>query len=191
MNPEKIKEMEELIKVISEASYNYYVLDNPTIADKQWDRLYDRLVALEKETGIVLPSSPTKKIGGDPLDKFEKVIHKNKLMSLDKAQSFDEILEWNDRNQKLINFPIEFSVEHKFDGLSIALTYINGKLEIGATRGNGEVGENITSQVMTIRTIPLTIPYKGYVTIHGEGIMKLSELEKFNQKRESFRGTAK
>lgn len=178
----KIQEMEELIKVILEANYNYYVLDNPTIADKQWDKLYDRLVLLEKETGIILPSSPTNKIGGEPLDKFKKVIHKSKLMSLDKAQSFEEILDWNDRNQKLQPFATEFSVEHKFDGLSIALTYYNGELIVGATRGNGEVGEDITSQVKTIRTIPLTIPYKGYVVIHGEGIMKLSELEKFNIK---------
>ena len=174
---DKIAEMKELVKKISKASYEYYVLDNPTISDKEWDKLYDELKKLEKETGIVLDDSPTKKVGGDPLGKFEKVTHYRKLMSLDKAQSFAEIEEWNDRNQKLISFSQEYSVEHKFDGLSLALTYQNGKLEIGATRGNGEVGENVTEQVKTIRTIPLSIPYKGLVVVQGEGIMKLSELD--------------
>lgn len=178
---DKIAEMKELVKKISKASYEYYVLDNPTISDKEWDKLYDELKKLEKETGIVLDDSPTKKVGGDPLGKFEKVTHYRKLMSLDKAQSFAEIEEWNDRNQKLISFSQEYSVEHKFDGLSLALTYQNGKLEIGATRGNGEVGENVTEQVKTIRTIPLSIPYKGLVVVQGEGIMKLSELDKYNK----------
>lgn len=178
---DKISKMKELVEKISKASYEYYVLDNPTISDKEWDALYDQLKALEAETGIVLDNSPTKKVGGDPLGKFEKVTHYRKLMSLDKAQSFGEIEEWNERNQKLIAYKPEYSVEHKFDGLSLALTYRNGKLEIGATRGNGEVGENVTEQVKTIRTIPLTINYKGLVVVQGEGIMKLSELEKYNK----------
>lgn len=178
---DKIQEMKELIEKISKASYEYYVLDNPTISDKEWDKMYDRLKTLEQETGTVLDNSPTKKVGGDPLEKFEKVTHIRKLMSLDKAQSFDEIISWNEKNQKLINYKTEFSVEHKFDGLSLALTYRNGKLEIGATRGNGEIGENVTKQVETIRTIPLEIPYKGLVVIQGEGIMKLSELDKYNK----------
>lgn len=178
---DKISKMKELVEKISKASYEYYVLDNPTISDKEWDSLYDQLKALEAETGVVLDNSPTKKVGGDPLGKFEKVTHYRKLMSLDKAQSFGEIEEWNERNQKLIAYKPEYSVEHKFDGLSLALTYRNGKLEIGATRGNGEVGENVTEQVKTIRTIPLTIDYKGLVVVQGEGIMKLSELEKYNK----------
>ena len=178
---DKISKMKELVEKISKASYEYYVLDNPTISDKEWDALYDQLKALEAETGVVLDNSPTQKVGGDPLGKFEKVTHYRKLMSLDKAQSFGEIEEWNERNQKLIAYKPEYSVEHKFDGLSLALTYRNGKLEIGATRGNGEVGENVTEQVKTIRTIPLTIDYKGLVVVQGEGIMKLSELEKYNK----------
>ncbi len=182
MNQEIESRMKELIEKINNASYNYYVLDNPTISDKEWDKLYDELTKLEKETGVVFPSSPTNKIGGTPLDKFEKVVHERKLMSLDKAQSFEEIKDWYDRNQKLKTFEPEFSVEHKFDGLSLALTYNNGKLTIGATRGNGEVGENVTAEVKTIRTIPLTIPYKGHVVVQGEGIMRLSELEKYNKK---------
>ena len=180
MDEKILEKMNNLIEKISKASYDYYVLDNPSISDKEWDKMYDELIVLEKQTGIVLPSSPTNKIGGTPLDKFEKTTHYRKLMSLDKAQSFEEITEWVERNQKIISFKHEFSLEHKFDGLSLALTYRNGKLDMGATRGNGEVGENVTSQVKTIRTIPLTIPYKGLVVVQGEGIMKLSELEKYN-----------
>ena len=101
---EKQKLMQKLVDELLKANYNYYVLDNPTISDKEWDKMYDELVKLEKETGIILPSSPTQKVGGNPLSSFKKVKHKRKLMSLDKAQSFDEIFEWNDRNQKLINF---------------------------------------------------------------------------------------
>ena len=176
----KLEQMQELIKKISKASYDYYVLDNPTISDKEWDVLYDRLKALEAETGVVLDNSPTQKVGGDPLDKFEKIRHIKRLMSLDKAQSFEEIESWNQKNLKLLDFKQEFSVEHKFDGLSLALTYENGKLVTGATRGNGEIGENVTEQVKTIRTIPLLIKFKGKVVVQGEGIMRLSELEKYN-----------
>jgi len=178
------EKMNTLIEKLLEANHNYYVLDNPTISDKEWDKLYDELVKLEKETGIILPSSPTRKVGGNPLDKFEKVTHLKKLMSLDKAQTFEEIFDWEDRNKKIINFKPEFSVEHKFDGLSLALTYNNGELVLAATRGNGEVGENVTEQVKTIRTVPLTIKHKGLVVVQGEGIMKLSELEKYNRQND-------
>lgn len=182
MKNQQIEKMQELIKIINKASYDYYVLDNPTMSDKEWDVLYDKLKSLESESGIILNDSPTLKVGGDPLSKFEKVKHLRRLMSLDKAQSFDEILDWNDKNQKIKIFDTEFSVEHKFDGLSLALTYENGVLVQGATRGNGEIGENVTAQVKTIRTIPLKIPYtEGIVVVQGEGIMKLSELEKYNK----------
>lgn len=181
MTEKEQEEMLNLIEKINKANYEYYVLDAPTMSDKEWDRLYNRLLELEKNTGVVLPSSPTNKVGGNPLDKFEKVVHERRLMSLDKAQSFDELFDWLDRNRKIMQFKEEFSVEHKFDGLSLALTYENGHLTIGATRGNGEVGENVTEQVKTIRTVPLNIKYKNKVIIQGEGIMKLSELAKYNR----------
>jgi len=181
---DKKAEMEELIEKINRASYQYYILDNPTMSDKEWDTLYDRLIALEKETGIVLPSSPTQKVGGAPLDKFEKVKHMRRLMSLDKCRSMEEIEDWLERNKKLANFENEFSVEHKFDGLSLALTYENGNLILAATRGNGEIGENVTAEVKTIRTVPLSISYRGTLVVQGEGIMKLSELEKYNKTAE-------
>lgn len=175
-----ISEMKELTEKINKASYSYYVLDNPIMSDKEWDKLYYRLLDLEKESGIVLPASPSLKVGGETLDKFEKVRHKEKLYSLGKAQSLAEIEDWNTRNQNIVSFNEEYSVEYKFDGLSLAITYENGKLVQAATRGNGEIGEDVTEQVKTIRTVPLEIDYKGLVIVQGEGIIKLSELDKYN-----------
>ena len=129
-----INEMKELIEKITKANYSYYVLDNPIMSDKKWDELYYRLLDLERETGIVLPSSPSKKVGGDPLDKFNKVKHQEKLFSLGKAQNETEIIDWNIRNQNIFKFDEEYSVEYKFDGLSLAITYENGKLSQAATR---------------------------------------------------------
>lgn len=179
-NNEIIQKMQNLIEKINKASYSYYVLDNPIISDKEWDKMYYELLELENESGIVLQNSPSQKVGGDVLDGFKKITHEKRLMSLGKAQSIDEILDWNTRNQNIFGFEKEFSVEYKFDGLSLAITYDNGKLVRAATRGNGEIGEDVTEQVKTIRTVPLQIDYKGFITIQGEGIIKLSELEKYN-----------
>lgn len=180
MENEIIDEMKRLIEKINKASYNYYVLDNPTISDKEWDELYYRLLDLEKQSGIVLENSPSKKVGGEVLDGFEKVTHKHKLYSLGKAQTMAEIEDWRSRNLKIFDYDEEYSVEYKFDGLSLSLEYENGTLKRASTRGNGEIGEDVTLQVKTIRTVPLTIPYTGTVTVQGEGIIKLSELEKYN-----------
>ena len=179
-NIEITQKMKDLIEKINKASYSYYVLDNPIISDKEWDKMYYELLDLENQTGIILPNSPSQKIGGEVLDGFKKVIHLNKLMSLGKAQTIGEILDWDSRNQNIFKFKNEFSVEYKFDGLSLAITYENGKLVQAATRGNGEIGEDVTAQVKTIRTVPLEIDYKGLIIIQGEGIIKLSELEKYN-----------
>ncbi len=179
-----INEIKSLIEKINKASYEYYVLDNPTISDKEWDALYYKLLDLEKETGIVLENSPSKKVGGEVLEGFVKVHHEQKIYSLGKAQSMEEIEEWETRNEKIYPYKKEYSVEYKFDGLTLCLEYENGNLVRASTRGNGEVGEDVTSQVKTIRTVPLSIKYKGKITIHGEGIIKLSELEKYNAKSE-------
>ena len=179
-NDKIIERMGFLIEKINKASYEYYVLDNPTMSDKEWDKLYYELLDLEKESGIVLENSPSKKVGGAVLDGFKKVTHTKKLMSLGKAQTIEEILDWNTRNQNIFSFGEEYSIEYKFDGLSLAITYENGKLVQAATRGNGEIGEDVTEQVKTIRTVPLEIDYKGLVIVQGEGIIKLSELEKYN-----------
>ena len=176
-----IDEMKVLTEKINKASYNYYVLDNPTISDKEWDEMYYRLLEIEKLTGIILPNSPSQKVGGETLEKFQKVTHSHKLYSLAKAQSMSEIIDWNTRNQNIYSFKEEFSVEYKFDGLSLCITYNDGKLVRAATRGNGEMGEDVTEQVKTIRTVPLNIDFKGEIDIQGEGIIKLSELERYNK----------
>jgi len=175
-----IERMKELAEKINKASYDYYVLDNPSMSDKEWDKLYYELLDLEKEFDIILPESPSQKVGGDILDGFKKVEHIEKLYSLGKAQTLEEIVDWNTRNQNIFSFDEEYTLEYKFDGLSLAITYNNGKLVQAATRGNGMIGEDVTSQVKTIRTVPLSIPYKGIVIVQGEGIIKLSELEKYN-----------
>lgn len=187
-----MKRMRYLIDELNRHNYNYYTLDNPTITDREYDDLYDELKQLEMETGIVLYDSPTQRVGGEILEKFEKHRHINRLFSLDKAQNYQELREWENRIKKIIDnynlqnndkisYP-EYVLEYKFDGLTINLTYENGVLVEAATRGNGEIGESILSQVKTIKNIPLSILYTGKLEIQGEGVMPLSALKKYNEK---------
>ncbi len=180
----EIERMKELVKILNEANYNYYFLDKPTMADIEYDRLLDELFALEKSSGVVLDNSPTHKVGGDPVSEFKKVTHKNKFYSLEKSQSFEEIVDWNDRNQKIHPSPFELVCEYKFDGLTVAITYDQGKFVRAVTRGNGTVGEDVTAQVKTFKTVPLNIKYQGYVEIQGEGMIRTSVLEELNKKLE-------
>lgn len=182
MTPEKTARMEELIKEISKASYAYYVLDDPYISDMQWDRLYDELKALEKETGTVLPDSPTLKVGGTTLKGFEEHTHISRLWSMDKVQSLEELDAWILRTEKLAGREnLQYYVEYKFDGLTLNLTYEGGNLVQAATRGDGIRGEAILPQAKTIHSIPRTIPYKGLLEVQGECIMRLSTLKKYNE----------
>ena len=177
MEDTKLQKMKELVEIINYHNYNYYSLDNPTISDAEWDKLYDELLLLEKETGVVLENSPSKRVGGEILSSFKKYTHEVNLYSLEKCNTFERLREWVDSIKKQ-NQKTEFFVEYKYDGLTVSLTYENGILVSGATRGNGSVGEDVTAQVKTIRTVPLTIDYKGKVIVQGEAIMKLSELSK-------------
>ncbi|QQY80196.1 DNA ligase (NAD+) [Keratinibaculum paraultunense] len=191
---DKLKRMEELIDIINELNYYYYTLDNPKVSDKEYDELYDELVRLEKETGVVYPYSPTQRVGGEILDKFEKHTHLGRLWSLDKCQNYGELRNWDNRVRRLIDeynsknenkLPSPtYVVEYKFDGLTINVTYEDGKLVQGATRGNGIVGEAILPQIKTIKSIPLKIEYKGLMEVQGEGLMPLSVLEEYNKKAE-------
>lgn len=176
---DKIARMQELIKLIEKYNYAYYTLDAPLISDKEYDDLYYELVALEKETGTILEGSPTQKVGDVVLDKFEKVTHEKKLYSLNKANTFEELQSWYD--DMIAMGAKSFSVEYKYDGLRVVIKYENGILKRGATRGNGIVGENITEQVKTIRNVPKTIKYRKNLTVMGEVLMRLSELEKYNK----------
>lgn len=185
--------MKSLIDEIGKHNYQYYTLDQPIISDKEYDELYDRLVALERETGVTLPNSPTLRVGGELLDGFQPHKHLARLWSLDKAQNEDDLMAWHTRVLKLINDyntrnpedPLpepSFVVELKFDGLSLNLTYDGGQLVQASTRGNGVVGEGILPQVKTIRSIPLEIPYKdGIIEVQGEGMMFLSVFDAYNK----------
>lgn len=191
---DKIKEMDNLIAEIDKLNYHYYTLDDPLLSDGEYDKLYDRLVNLEKETGTVLPYSPTTRVGGAILDKFEKHTHLARLYSMDKAQGDDALLAWYNRIEKFVrDYNLEninklpepeFIVELKFDGLTINLTYENQNLIMASTRGNGIIGEEILEQVKTIYSVPLRISYPGKIEVQGEGLMPLSELEKYNEKNE-------
>ena len=178
-----MERMQQLVKQLNEYAYRYYVLDDPVVSDGEYDRLYDELVALEKETGVVLPDSPTIRVGDKPLSKFEQVVHRGKLFSLDKCQSKQEMRAWLDKLSVGGKMPL-CSVEYKFDGLTINLTYENGVLTRAATRGNGEIGEEVTLQVRTIKSVPLSIPYKGIIEVQGEGIMTLSALAAYNARED-------
>ena len=174
----------ELVDRLNEYSKAYYVMDAPRISDKEYDELYDSLLELEQQTGIVLPDSPTQRVGGDPLPWFEEHTHIQRLWSLDKVRTREDLMEWGNKVQRMAESqnlpPVKYALEYKFDGLTVNLTYYNGKLITGATRGNGVVGEDITSQIKTIRTVPLTIPFKGRMEVQGECYMKLSVLEEIN-----------
>ncbi|MGN0771067.1 MAG: NAD-dependent DNA ligase LigA [Christensenellales bacterium] len=175
-------EMRELVDKLNRYAYQYYVLDEPTIADAEYDKLYDDLVAMEKKSGVVLADSPTVRVGGQPLSKFDSVRHLGRLYSLDKCQSKEELRAWLEKLKTADGKLPLCSLEYKYDGLTINLTYENGELVRGATRGNGVEGEDVTAQVKTIKSVPLRIDYKGVLEVQGEGIMRLSELEKYNAK---------
>ena len=175
------KRIDELIAQLNEHVYRYYTLDDPTVSDTEYDTLYDELEKLEKQTGYVRPDSPTMRIGGDVLPGFEKQAHLAPLYSLDKVRSEEELAAWETRARKFSDAPFVYVVEYKFDGLTVNLRYEDGLLVSAATRGDGSLGEIITKQVVTIKSVPLSIPYKGRLEVQGEGLMRLSALKKYNE----------
>jgi DNA ligase (NAD+) len=193
--PEKItegirKEIEKLVRDINDHNYRYYVLDAPVISDEEYDRLYRRLKELEEKYRYVLPDSPTLRVGAPPLEKFEKVKHSEPMLSLDNAFSYTEVQEFDKRLKRLLGTgaEIEYTVEPKYDGLAMELTYRNGVLLRASTRGDGYEGEDVTRNIRTIKAVPLKI--EGPVTIpdeidiRGEVYMNLDEFEKLNRQRE-------
>ena len=180
---DKLKRMKELVDEILIHNRNYYELDNPTISDKEYDKLYDELVDLEKETGVVLDNSPTQRVGGDVLSKFVKKKHEVRLYSMGKVRSFGELEDFYFDMKKYVKNPT-FAVEYKFDGLTIVTEYNDGKFVSATTRGNGEIGEDVTAQVKTIRSVPLVIPFKKHILFQGEGMMTNSAFKKYNKTAE-------
>ena len=181
-----LQRMRGLIDKLNEASRRYYDQNESDISDDEWDAMYAELRKLEEKTGERMADSPTRRVGGAVMEGFEQHRHIARLWSMDKAQSEEEILAWAQRCEKQTTeaggLPKNsYCVEYKLDGLTVNLTYDGGRLIQAATRGNGEVGEAILPQTMTIRTIPLTIPFTGRMEVQGEGIMRLSELKKYNE----------
>lgn len=178
--------MRRLIDELNNYAYHYYVLDDPLVADAEYDKLYDELAALEKETGTVHSDSPTRRVGDTLLEGFEKHRHLAPLWSLDKAQTLEQLIRWQERTNKVLRAAgletPHYSLEYKFDGLTINLTYEDGLLTGAASRGDGEVGEEILAQVRTIRSIPLRIDFRGRMEVQGEAVMYLSTLAAYNAK---------
>ncbi|APC83969.1 NAD-dependent DNA ligase LigA [Clostridium botulinum] len=188
----KLEKMKELVEELNQYAYEYYVLDNPSISDKEYDLKYDELVILEKKTEVTLPYSPTQRVGDKILGEFSKYTHKGRLWSLDKAQNMEQLIEWHNRNLKVIEqynsmsedkLPeLRYIVTKKFDGLTVNCTYDeNGILIKSATRGTGIIGEDITAQIKTIKTVPLKIKNNHVIEVHGEAIMTKTAFEEYNK----------
>ena len=179
-------------------SHRYYVEDDPVIADSEYDQLYKALERLEARfPDLRTPDSPTQRVGDEPLGEFEKVRHPQALLSLSNAFNLDDVRAWYDRCKRGLQAALDADVEPaltaelKIDGLAVALTYAGGRLDVAATRGNGQVGENITHNVRTIRAIPLKIPVSGLegappapdrIEVRGEIYMRKSEFDRLNQR---------
>ncbi len=153
--------IEALREKIRHHEYRYYVLDAPEISDAEFDALMNELKRIEAEhPGLITPDSPTQRVGGKPREGFVKARHSSPMLSLDNAYSEEELRDWERRVHELSgrnSKDIEYMCELKLDGMSLALVYRNGRLEQGITRGDGSVGEDVTSNVRTVRSIPLSI----------------------------------
>ena len=178
------KRYNELINLISKANYEYYVLDNPSVDDQTWDNWMAELIEIEnKHPNLKRIDSPSQKIGGEIIDEFEKVTHEIPLMSLSNVFNEEEIRSFDKRIRKEFKNP-KYVCELKIDGLSVSLTYEKGILKTAATRGNGFIGENITHNVKTIKSIPLKLNKEVDLEVRGEVFMPLDSFNKLNEERE-------
>jgi DNA ligase (NAD+) len=189
--PADIKnEIEKLVAEINEHNYRYYVLDAPVVSDEEFDRLFKKLKVLEEEYGYIPVDSPTQRVGAAPIDKFVKVKHAEPMLSLDNAFSFDEMREFDQRVKRFLGSgdEVQYTVEPKYDGLAMELVYKNGMLTTASTRGDGFVGEDVTTNVRTIKSIPVRIegvsPIPEEIDIRGEVYIDIKEFEKLNKSRE-------
>lgn len=177
------KRIDELIKLLNKASYEYYTLDTPTITDQEYDDYYAELVKLEtNHPELVREDSPTVRVGSKVIDSFTKVTHDTPMMSLDDIFNEEEILDFDNKVKKVIPNP-SYVCELKIDGLSVSLLYRNGKLVRGATRGDGTVGEDITHNVKTIKNVPLSLPKDIDIEVRGEIYMPSQSFNKLNEER--------
>jgi DNA ligase (NAD+) len=182
------KKIEKLVKELNVHCHRYYVLDAPVISDQEYDRLYRKLKDLEQETGLILPDSPTQRVGAPPLEKFEKVKHTEPMLSLDNAFSYDDVREFDQRVKRFLKSGenIAYTVEPKYDGLAIELTYKGGILHRASTRGDGNVGEDVTRNIRTVKAVPLRITSKSVpeeIDVRGEIYMDIQEFMALNEQR--------
>ena len=173
---EKILRMKELAEVLSRAGRAYYQEDREIMSNFEYDRLYDELAALEKETGVILSGSPTQKVGYQVLSELPKEAHESPMLSLDKTKSPDDLAEWLGDQEGLLSW--------KMDGLTIVLTYEDGRLAKAVTRGNGEIGEVITPNARVFANIPLNIGFKGQLVVRGEAVIRYSDIRRINEEIE-------
>jgi len=186
-----IQRIEDLRKQLHHHNYRYYVLDKPEISDAEYDRLFDELVALEKDNPeLITPDSPTQRVGAAPLEEFKTVRHGLPMLSLNKATSEAEFLDFHRRVRELsgtVEEMIRYTVEPKFDGLAVELVFTNGTFTLGSTRGDGEVGEDVTMNLRTIKSIPLRLMgnlIPALIEVRGEVIMNKDDFHRLNKKRE-------
>lgn len=180
------KRIDELIEIIEYHSNRYYNLDSPEISDFEYDGLMNELKKLEKEyPEYVSSSSPTMRVGGKPLKEFGQVVHEVPMQSLQDVFSFEEFLEWDNRI-KTADPSAEYVVELKVDGLSVSLLYENGAFLRGATRGDGTIGEDVTQNVRTIKTVPLSIKDRALLEVRGEAYISTAVFQKLNDQREEL-----
>ena len=185
MNTTIQQRIEQLKEQLNRWSHEYYVEDKPTATDAEYDKAYHELLALEKEhPEFVTADSPTQRVGGEVLEQFQKVTHTNPMLSLSNAFSKEDLEEFDARLRKLTNRAIEYVCELKIDGLSIALTYKNGQLQLGATRGDGTTGEDVTGNVRTIKSVPLSLKEPWNIEVRGECYMPKKSFVALNESRE-------
>lgn len=173
METGKKERMQELIKILNEASKAYYAEDREIMSNFEYDRLYEELEGLEKETGIVLSGSPTVSVGYESVEELPKERHESPMLSLGKTKSREELKDWLQGKEAILSW--------KLDGLTVVLTYRNGALFKAVTRGNGEIGEVITGNARTFKNIPLNIAFKGELVLRGEAVITYSDFEKINE----------
>ncbi|MGL6108134.1 NAD-dependent DNA ligase LigA [Romboutsia sp.] len=176
----------ELIDKINYHNEKYYNEDLPEIADYEYDNLMKELIKLEEENpNLKRIDSPTRRVGGKPLEKFDQIVHKIPMLSLSNAYSKEDLEDFNRRVKDMVNKDVEYVVEFKIDGLSIGITYTNGQFEKGATRGNGSVGEDVSQNLMTVKSIPLKIKEKNEVVVRGEVYISKNNFKKVNDQQEN------
>lgn len=176
MQSSKIERMKYLVEILNRAAEAYYAKDQEIMSNFEYDRLYDELEVIEQETGVTLADSPTVKVGFEAVDELPKERHESPMLSLGKTKSREELREWLQGNPAILSW--------KLDGLTIVLTYREGKLAKAVTRGNGEIGEVVTNNAKTFKNLPLSIAYQGELILRGEAVISYPDFEKINHKIE-------